>query len=577
MQSNSGRYVITFNGEIYNYAELRNELNKQIRINWRGASDTEVILEAMEFWGLVNSIKKFIGMFAFALWDRKENKLYLARDRLGKKPLYWGHFNGLFLFGSELKALRAHPGWHPEIDREALATFMRYNYIAAPRSIYRGIYKLPPGSLLTLVPGHKPEVKSYWNLLDIVPAAVRDRKPIPEEEWIRETEDLLEEAVTCRMIADVPLGAFLSGGIDSSTIVALMQKNSGGRVRTFSIGFGEDEFNEAGHAGKIARHLGTDHTEFYVSPEDALAVIPKLPQIYDEPFSDSSQIPTYLVAGLTRRHVTVALSGDGGDEVFAGYNRYLYADKLMQCLNLLPSFAKRSLASIITSVPPDAWNRLSGYLLRRFRMPELGDKLYKLADVLGVEKAETYRKLVSHWQRPEDIVIGAVEPDALTLKDAEIAGIKTVLEQMQLLDTATYLPDDILTKVDRATMAVSLEARTPFLDHRLVEHAWKLPLQMKVRNGQGKWILRRILSKYVPEEFLERPKMGFALPIGAWLRGPLRDWAETLLDRNRIAAQGYLNYAPVKQKWEEHLSGRRNWQYHLWDVLMFQAWLERWM
>jgi asparagine synthase (glutamine-hydrolysing) len=379
------------------------------------------------------------------------------------------------------------------------------------------------------------------------------------------------------MISDVPLGAFLSGGIDSSTVVALMQKNSSRKIRTFSIGFSEDQFNEAVYAGKVAEHLGTEHTEFYVSPDDALSVIPLLPEIFDEPFSDSSQIPTYLVSKLTRQHVTVALSGDGGDEVFAGYNRYLYADKLMRRLNMLPDIANHLLARIICTVPPDKWSGLVRYLPGKMKIPALGDKLYKLAEVIGRDSSVSYRKLVSHWHQPEELVIDSREPAGLLTDEEFVSGIDSAIEQMQLLDTVTYLPDDILAKVDRATMSVSLEARAPFLDHRLVEHAWHLPLNMKVRNGQGKWVLRQILYKHVPKELVERPKTGFAVPIGDWLRGPLRDWAETLLDKNRICEQGYLNYEPIRQKWNEHLSGRRNWQYDLWDVLMFQAWLERWM
>jgi asparagine synthase (glutamine-hydrolysing) len=379
------------------------------------------------------------------------------------------------------------------------------------------------------------------------------------------------------MISDVPLGAFLSGGIDSSTIVALMQKNSDSRIRTFSIGFREDEYNEAGYARRIAQHLGTEHTEFYVSPDDALDVIPCLPDIFDEPFADSSQIPTYLVSKLTRKHVTVALSGDGGDEVFAGYNRYLYADKVMPWLNFLPGCVNSLLVKIINSLPPDQWSNATRYLPRHLKIPALGDKLYKLADILGQDGAMAYHKLVSHWHRPEDIVVRSKEPKNLLLNQGYISGINSVIDQMQLLDTVTYLPDDILTKVDRTTMAVSLEGRTPFLDHRLVEHAWRLPLDMKVRNGQGKWVLRQILYQYVPRDLVERPKTGFAVPIGNWLRGTLRDWAESLLDSRKIINQGYLNYPTIKQKWDEHISGEKNWQYHLWDVLMFQSWLERWM
>jgi len=576
MHSACGRYVLIYNGEIYNAGEIRTDLKKHSVI-FMGHSDTEVLLEACARYGVKETVKRAVGMFSFALWDRRDRVLYLVRDRLGKKPLYWGNVSDLLLFGSELKALRAHSGWKPEINRDALAGYMRLNYVAAPYTIYEGIYKLPPATILTVASGREPAMETYWSMKDVVTSGLANRNHHNETDLISETESMLEEAVSCRMVSDVPLGAFLSGGLDSSTVVALMQKNSGRRIRTFSIGFSEDQFNEAVYAGKVAEHLGTDHTEFYVSPDDALSVIPQLPEIFDEPFSDSSQIPTYLVSRETRQHVTVALSGDGGDEVFAGYNRYLYADKLMRRLNMLPDVVNHLLARIICSVPPDRWSRLTGYLPRRMKIPALGDKLYKLAEVIDRDSSVNYRKLVSHWYQPEDLVIGSREPPGILMDDKFVSGVDSTNEKMQLLDTVTYLPDDILTKVDRTTMSVSLEARAPFLDHRLIEHAWKLPLDMKVRNGQGKWVLRQILYRHVPRELVERPKTGFAMPIADWLRGPLRDWVETLLDKNKIHEQGYLKYAPVKQKWDEHLSGQRNWQYDLWDVLMFQAWLERWM
>lgn len=577
MLSNNSRYVIIYNGEIYNANQLRQTLQSDFNSTFKGHSDTEVLIEAISVWGIDKTLQKINGMFAFALWDKSEKILYLARDRVGKKPIYWGRFGDLFLFGSELKALREHPGWRPEVNRDVLASFMRHNYILHPHTIYKDIYKLPQGSLLIYPRGGEPKIKKYWDMSKVVSAGLDNKLEHEEDRIISETEKLLEDAVVCRMVSDVPLGAFLSGGIDSSTVVALMQKNSMKPIRTFSIGFGEKQYNEARYAGEVAKHLGTDHTEFYVSPEDAMSVIPELPEIFDEPFSDSSQIPTYLVSRLTRQYVTVALSGDGGDEVFAGYNRYLYAARVMHRLGMMPDFANRLIRRIINSITQDKWNNLASYLPPGFRIPGLGDKLYKLADIAGKDRNYTYRKLVSHWHRPEEIVLHAKEPDSVLLDEHSTPSSISAIEQMQFLDTMTYLPDDILTKVDRATMAVSLEARAPFLDYRLLEHAWRLPLSVKIRKGQGKWILQQILHRYVPKKLVDRPKMGFGMPVGEWLRDPLRNWAESLLDKEKILEQGYLNYSIIKQRWDEHLSGQKNWQYHLWDVLMFQAWLQRWM
>ena len=577
MVSADGRYVIAFNGEVYNHAELRQEIESgEPKPGWRGHSDTEVMLAAISRWGVVEASRRFVGMFAFALWDRTARQLYLVRDRFGEKPLYYGWAGNTFLFGSELKALRAHPAWQGSLDRDALALFLLFNYIPAPFSIYAGVRKLEPGCLAKV--GYAPnqlEVLPYWSLRE---AIAQPRFTGTVEAAIDQTERLLSQSVRQQMIADVPLGAFLSGGIDSSLIVALMQMQSARPVRTFTIGFHEAAYNEAEHAAAVARHLGTAHTEFYVTPQDALDVIPLLPAIYDEPFADSSQIPTFLVAKLTKQHVTVSLSGDGGDEFFGGYNRYFWGQNIWNRIRILPLGARRMLASALCALSPQGWHRLFAMaefaLPKRLRYMAPGDKAHKLAALLGARSAnEVFLDLISLW-KGEDVVLQG-KPPITTVNDAaqwpESLGFT---EFMMYLDARTYLPDDILVKVDRASMGVSLESRAPFLDHRVAEFAWSLPLDFKIREGQGKWLLRQILYKRVPRSLIERPKMGFGIPIDRWLRGPLRDWAEALLDEPGLRKDGYLNPVPIRRKWDEHLSGRRNWQYHLWGVLMFQAWLK---
>lgn len=576
MHSACGRFCIIYNGEIYNADALRNEMKAAGKV-FRGNSDTEVIIESCTIWGIRKTVDKLVGMFAFAVWDKQERLLYLVRDRVGIKPLYWGCFNGLFLFASELKSLREHPGWKVELDLSALASFMRHNNVPAPYTIYKGIKKLMPGSILTVQAGNEPRIERYWMMEDAVYEGVHHRQCLDEKELISSTEVLIDEAVRSRMIADVPLGAFLSGGIDSSTVVAFMQKNSNRPVKTFSIGYHEKDYNEAVYAKQIASHLGTEHVELYAEPGDALNVIPQLADIYDEPFADPSQIPTYLVSKLTRQHVTVALSGDGGDEVFAGYNRYLLSGKLLHWLYRVPYSVRILLKRFIHLFPPSALNALSSGLPGKLGIPQAGDKLYKIAATLSSNRSEIYRTLISHWDEPENLVLNSREADIYSDKKLFLDDIENHMEQMQYLDTVIYLPDDILTKVDRASMAVSLEARVPLLDHRVIKHAWSLPPSMKIRNNTGKWILRQILYKHVPEQLIERPKMGFAVPIDEWLRGPIRDWAESLLDRKKLNSQGYLNADLVHQKWREHQSGKRNWQYPIWNVLMFQAWHERWM
>lgn len=581
MQSSSARYVITFNGEIYNYLTIRRDLEKAgVAPEWRGHSDTEVMLAAFEHWGIRASLERFVGMFAFALWDKRDRKLTLARDRLGEKPLYYGWQRDAFLFGSELKALKAHPSFRGEIDRGALALLMRHNHIPAPYSIYKNIHKLLPGSLLTVsLQNRDAYPQRYWDVRQVAADGLAQPFEGSPDEAVDTLDKLLRDAIAQQMMADVPLGAFLSGGVDSSTVVALMQEQSNRPVRTFTIGFDEAGFNEAGYAKDVARHLGTDHTEMYVTPQQALEVIPRLPSLYCEPFADSSQIPTYLISQLARQHVTVSLSGDAGDELFGGYNRYVLGKRLWRNLSRMPLGVRAGLARMITSVSPQDWNRMLGPLQSLLPLglaqANIGDKLHKGAGVMCARTpADLYRMLVSHWLHPTELVLGANEPPTVLTDPSLQPQTDHFVHQMMALDQLTYLPDDILTKVDRAAMGVSLETRVPLLDHRLVEFAWSLPVGYKLRDGIGKWPLRQVLYKYVPRELIERPKMGFGVPIGSWLRGPLRDWAEGLLSDSRLQQEGYLNPAPIRQKWAEHLSSKRNWQYHLWNVLMFQAWLD---
>ena len=581
MLSHCGRYVIAFNGEVYNFAAIRNELEQAgVAPAWCGHSDTEVMLAAIAAWGMEAALKKFVGMFAFALWDRETRMLSLARDRLGEKPLYYGWQGEVFLFGSVLKALRAHPAFRAEIDRDALTLFLRHNAIPAPYSIYRGIHKLPPGTFLQVHAGRKDaRPVAYWSARSVVEEGQRNLFRGSDAEAVTELERLLGQAVGGQMVADVPLGAFLSGGIDSSTIVALMQAQSARPVKTFTIGFNEAGYNEAEHAHAVARHLGTEHTELYVTPQDAIDVIPSLSAIYDEPFADSSQIPTFLVSRLARSHVTVSLSGDGGDELFGGYNRYFWARNIWRRLGWMPRPLRAAVAGVLTTVPPASWNtafqKLEQWLPARLRYANPGDKLHKAAEILAVRSPEEiYLGLVSHWKNPEQLVPGGHEPPTLLTDPAYRADLPDFEHRMMYLDTVTYLSDDILTKVDRAAMSVSLETRVPLLDHRVVEFAWTLPLAMKIRHGQGKWLLRQVLCRHVPQAMMERPKMGFGVPIDHWLRGPLKEWAAALIEPGRLAREGIFDPAPIQRKWFEHQAGTRNWAYYLWDVLMFQAWQE---
>ncbi|HET7674778.1 MAG TPA: asparagine synthase (glutamine-hydrolyzing) [Gammaproteobacteria bacterium] len=581
MRSAGGRYHLVFNGEIYNFVELRRELEK-LGCTFRGHADSEVLLAAIEQWGVAHALNRANGMFAIALWDSERRELSLARDRAGKKPVYYGWAGGCFAFASELKALRALPGFDAQIDRGALALFLRHNYIPAPYSIYDGVYKLRQAELLTLPSAaiatrHTPDElarfrQTFWSFADVV----RDGTANPFNGGDREAcdalERLLSKSVALRMVSDVPLGALLSGGIDSSTVTALMQAASSRPIKTFSIGFHERDYNEAEYAGAVAAHLGTDHTELYVSPTEAMAVIPKLPAIYDEPFADVSQVPTFLVSRLARRDVTVALSGDGGDELFAGYTRYLFAQRVAHAASLP---GRRLIAGMLERRPAARWDEIFGRLPSVLHPAQVGDKLHKLAPLLREPDAVgIYRRLFSHWSEPETIVRAAEEPLTPLTDTTGQPPVAGFIERMMQLDFLTWLPDDVLAKVDRASMAVSLEVRCPLLDPDVIAFAWHLPRRLRVRNGRGKWLLRQVLGRYVPSELFERPKMGFDVPIGRWLREPLRDWAEALLDPARLVREGYFNPAPIRERWREHLTGERNWQYQLWDVLMFQAWLE---
>ena len=585
MQSHSGRYILTYNGEVYNHLEIRKELDKSNSyIQWRSNSDTETLVEAIDFWGIEKTLSKIDGMFAFGLWDIKKRCLILARDRIGEKPLYYGWQgkinNKVFLFGSELKALKVHPEFRGEINRGAIALQLRHNYIPAPHTIYNDIYKLLPGHYLTLEESDLnksllPIPITYWSLTETAIHGNNNQLKLADKDIQRELEKRLRLSIRKQMISDVPLGAFLSGGIDSSTIVALMQSQSNLPIKTFTIGFNENDYNEAHFAKKIAKHIGSDHTELYVSSKKAMEVIPKLPTIYDEPFSDSSQIPTFLVSQLAKQNVKVALSGDGGDELFCGYNRYVMSKKFWNIFRLMPMLLRKTLSSGIQLISTEDWNKISKILPHFSQYTNFGDKMHKGANVLKANKlSNLYFMLSSHWQNPTEVVINSEEPGTLLTEfKPELKGLNSQ-QQMMVLDFITYLPNDILVKVDRAAMSSSLETRVPFLDHKLIEYVWKIPHSLKLRNGKGKWILKQILNQYVPNNLTEKPKMGFGVPIDVWLRGPLRDWAENLLNEKRLKDEGYFNIRIIRDKWEEHLSGKRNWQNDLWNILMFQSWID---
>ncbi len=571
MISHSGRFVLTYNGEVYNHPELRRRLQSE-GVSFRGTSDTEVLLAAIEGWGLPAALKAADGMFALALWDRRDRTLTLARDRIGEKPLYHGRIGKAYLFGSELKALRCHPAFRAEVDREALALYLRHGYVPCPRSIYTGIAKLPPGTWLRISAEGRPQVpEPYWRLADAVERGMADPFRGTLDEAADQVEALLRRSVAGRMVADVPVGVFLSGGIDSSTVTAIMAAQSDRPVKTFSIGFTEEGFDEAVAAAKVAAHLGTDHHEQYVPATEALGVIPELPRFYDEPFGDSSQIPTMILARRTRREVTVALSGDGGDELFGGYPRYRMLDVLSRVVDRVPGAIRRAAAGMLTAPSAGTWETLGRALPGRLRTARLADRAVKLAAVLGAGSAEgVYAHLVGLWADPDVAeAVGAPAPISV-LPDSR--GWGDAGSWAMFADSLTYLPDDILVKVDRATMATSLETRIPLLDHRLIEFAWRLPPAYRLHRGEGKRVLRQVLHRYVPPPLVDRPKMGFGIPVGAWLRGPLRPWAEDLLDPAHMAHTGLFDAEPARRLWTEHLSGGHNHQYLLWDVLMAQAW-----
>ncbi|TMJ13064.1 MAG: asparagine synthase (glutamine-hydrolyzing) [Alphaproteobacteria bacterium] len=574
MASPDGRSWIVYNGEAYNAADLRPEL-EAAGYRFKGHSDTEVLLYGCLHWGVEKTVQRLIGMFAFAWWDGEERTLTLVRDRLGKKPLYWSKAGGSFVFASEMSPMMLHPDVPRSIDRSSVAEYLRTLYVPAPHSIFEGVNKLMPGGMLRFDP-RTGEVRegTYWSVLESAERAFADPFRGSPEEAVDEAEALIGDATQIRKVSDVPLGAFLSGGIDSSVVVAMMQAGGGARTRTFSIGYGEADYDEAEHAREIAAHLGTDHVEFRLGASEALDVIPSLPRMFDEPFADVSQIPTYLVSKLARDHVTVALSGDGGDEVFAGYNRHVAAGGLLRRLSGLPRPARSALAKAMTALPPDRWQSLLSPIPSRFRPRAVGEKIHKLAPLLSLDEREQYRRVVSQWEDPAAVVVGGSERPGPMEDEGLRARFPDAVAYMRYLDLVTYLPGDILTKVDRASMAVSLEARAPLLDHRLVEFSFRVPSAIHLRNGEGKWILRRVLERHVPRALFERPKMGFGVPVGEWLRGPLRDWAESNLSEARLRDTGLLRPGPIRALWQRHLSGEVNAQYRIWPVLMLMSWLE---
>jgi len=576
MSSLSGRYTIVFNGEVYNFEQIRAELTAEGKApRWRGHSDTEVLLAAIEAWGLVSAVRRFNGMFAFAVWDARDHELHLVRDRLGVKPLHYARTPGGFVFASELKALTAHEDLPRDISRTALALYTRFGYVPAPYTIYENVLKVMPGTIVTARSPQHVTAQPYWSLREVVERGVANRVSDPGAA-LEELHAIALDSVRLRMIADVPLGVFLSGGIDSSLVTSLMQVQSASPVRTFTIGFAEGEYDEAKYAAAIARHLGTDHTELYVTPEDALALIPALPEMYDEPFADSSQMPTFLVSRLARQSVTVSLSGDGGDEFYAGYDRYTVTRALWNRIGRIPSAARPALSAALRAVPGSLWNRAfspaNGFLPRRLRRTRAAERIHHFAKAMRADDPDRfYLDVVGFWS---DLVLGGGGATMPLLEPEARPSLDDFIERSMYFDQMSYLPDDILVKVDRASMATSLESREPLLDHRLVEYSWRLPLSIKMENGRGKAILRKLLAKYVPPALFERRKQGFGIPIDHWLRGPLRDWAESLLDERRLRADGYFRAEAVRAKWREHLGGGE-WQHHLWAILMFQAWLDR--
>jgi asparagine synthase (glutamine-hydrolysing) len=582
MESYSKRYVIVFNGEIYNYKELKKDLETE-SINWRGSSDTEIMLAAIDCWGLPKAVSKFNGMFAFALWDKKKLVLSLCRDRLGIKPLYYARIKNGLLFASEIKAIKACSEYRADINITALGSYLKYHYIPEPDTIFKDTWKLKPGNIIQFSSLdiknnmiRSPEI--YWDIQKIAHENQKKTFRGTDKDAIDELDDLLNDSVNKRMISDVPLGAFLSGGIDSSVVVSIMQAQTSQKINTFTIGSHEDGYDEGGYAKKIASYLGTNHTELYIDQKDAINVIPKLSSLYDEPFSDASQIPLFLVSKLAREHVTVSLSGDGGDELFGGYNRHFLIPRIWKKIGKINPGPRKLIAGFLQSLSPvklnDLFYKINKLIPLIKKIDRAGDKIHKFSEILHLENPEAiYESLCSNWKNPEKILNGCEHGiDSKTIRpDIQSFDIS---HRTMFWDLTTYLPGDILTKLDRATMGVSLEGRVPILDHRIVEFAWSLPLKMKIRNNRGKWVLRQVLDRYLPREFVDRPKSGFDIPMDTWLRRDLRDWVETLLNRKRLEAEGFFNADIIRTVWKEHLSGKTNQQYQLWNILMFQSWLE---
>ncbi len=591
MISNSGRYILSYNGEIYNHLEIREEINQSLSnsCEWKGTSDTETILSAFELWGIRGSLEKFIGQFAISVWDSKENKLFLTRDRFGEKPLYFGWTNKSFVFASELKAIKRFEGFNNKIDKRALNLYVRHSYVPTPFSIFENIYKLQPGTLLeinsylfnrSMIKDYSSplntdnfKLNTWWSIENIY----EDSNKFTEEENVEElVEKELRESIRLQLISDVPIGCFLSGGIDSSLIAILMQKESEKPINTFTVGFKEGQYNESTYAREIANHIGSNHKELFVTADDALKVIPKLCKIYDEPFSDVSQIPTYLISKLAKDHVTVILSGDAGDELFGGYNRYRFAPILWNFVRFIPHFLRKFLFKVVLLIPKDFLNNIGSILPKRISIHLLGDKLHKLLIKLikVTNQTDLYNQIITEWHEDDAIVKEVKKMDYFTLTNPQLFKSMTFEEKMMFLDAKTYLTDDILTKVDRASMSVSLETRVPFLDHRLFKTSTKLRIQDKVYKNTGKVVLRNILKSHMPKINLKRPKQGFSVPIGDWLKGPLKEWAEDLLNQDRIEKEGFFDSKKVNKYWKEHLSGQGNWEHKLWNILMFQSWLE---
>lgn len=573
MHSRNDRYVITFNGEIYNYKEIKKYLEKNHNVRFDNNTDTQVLLEACVIYGVEKTLKKLEGMFAFAIWDKREKQLYLARDRVGKKPLYWGYVNNDVVFASELKAICKYPEFEKSLNYESISSFLKYGYINAPDSIYKNIHKVEPGSFIVLGKTGTVHIQKYWNLDEVITS---NQSLLCDEEEITDgLEALIKDAVRKRMVSDVPIGVMLSGGIDSSLITSLMQSQSTQKIKSYSIGFNDRQYDESRYAKKVSEHIGTEHYEFHVDADSAIELLPNLPDIYDEPFADASQIPTYIISKLLKKKVSVALSGDGGDEVFAGYSRYFWGERLATLNKLLPYILRKYSSKILHSIPPYKIDGLFSALPEKFRPSHPGERLHKIANILGLNSdADIYSNLVSQWQYPE-LLLPDINIHRFSLND--YPGSYDLISAMQYSDFNSYLPGDILVKVDRASMANSLEVRSPLLDHRVIEYAWKLGRKHKIHSGQGKHILREILSKYVPERLVDRPKKGFGVPISTWFRGPLKEWVYSLLDEDRIKQQGIFHPAPILDALDAHMSKKRNYQYPLWTMLMFQAWYERWI